>query len=473
MKKHAVSAACLLLILSALYAAFTAALDHDEVEHMHAAWLTWSGYVQYRDFFENHGHLLYALFSPVFSLIEKPEDIILIFRIVSLTTVILTVLCFSCLFRDFFPEISRKYFFVFLLSSFMFMTYACQFRPDLIMTLCFAGSSFLFFRAEITEKKYLLVISGFIAGLGADFLIKAVIYMPAFFLSAIQKQVQEKNFHLHEFMKKTILFFAGFIVAAGLFIAWTSGRDLLEGYLFFTFHFNKFYYLQKGAVLSFSLSEMLAASLEEDTILWIFAVIGIIVLAKYHRNYKTTFILSCLVINFLFLLENNQPNYQNIFPVVPILAFISVTGFETVRKTAKFAVLRKILPAVLLILIGMTIVRSISVPPMENEISVMKFIIDRTDKKDAVFVSPPYHPIIRKDAVFFWFNNVDTFSVAKFTARDRFLFLLKDPENLWKSPPKIFFQGKGIFHRDYRLPELLERYYYRTEIKDLYIRTQI
>ena len=70
------------LALSRVWLVFNRLYDPDELEHLHAGFCVWRGMVPYRDFFEQHGPVLWYLSLPLFAIWGESLDVLFAGRFV-------------------------------------------------------------------------------------------------------------------------------------------------------------------------------------------------------------------------------------------------------------------------------------------------------------------------------------------------------------------------------------------------------
>jgi hypothetical protein len=81
MRRVALIAFAFLSLAMRAVAFFRYRFDSDEPQHAHVAWAWTAGYVQYRDFFDNHAPLFHILTAPIVRLIGEREDVLLWLRV--------------------------------------------------------------------------------------------------------------------------------------------------------------------------------------------------------------------------------------------------------------------------------------------------------------------------------------------------------------------------------------------------------
>jgi 4-amino-4-deoxy-L-arabinose transferase-like glycosyltransferase len=171
----------LLLILLAfvprLWLLQTRFFDRDEFEHLHTAWLTFEGYLLYRDFFQNHTPLLYFLLAPLFSVFDVTRDVKdaldLTFTARRLMwlfagSIVALTYCLGNTWRGRRTGLAAA---VFLAHTILFLQKSLEIRPDLISAASWVGSVICLMRgirmeaADARLTRSLFASSGLLLGI--------------------------------------------------------------------------------------------------------------------------------------------------------------------------------------------------------------------------------------------------------------------------------------------------------------------
>ncbi len=129
----------------------------DDLEHIHASWLVWQGYIPYTDFFEHHHPLTWYIFAPLVGFFSGNVLVFLYIRCIVAAASLLTLYVIYRLIKDFW---SNKIAALLAINIFCFSNTAMdalvQFKPDAFMQLFFfIGLYFFFAFLRSAKQKYL------------------------------------------------------------------------------------------------------------------------------------------------------------------------------------------------------------------------------------------------------------------------------------------------------------------------------
>ena len=129
----------------------------DDLEHIHAAWLVWQGFVPYLDFFEHHHPLMWFVFAPLVGAMSGNMLVFWVIRIICLSTSLATIYVIYRLIKDFWGDrITALIAINAFLYSNIVMDAMVQFKPDTFMHFFFFLGLYLLFKFWREEKqKYL------------------------------------------------------------------------------------------------------------------------------------------------------------------------------------------------------------------------------------------------------------------------------------------------------------------------------
>lgn len=148
-------------IINALYVFISIFISQramgDDLEHIHASWLVWQGYIPYTDFFEHHHPLTWYIFAPLVGFFSGNALVFFLIRCIMATFSLLTLYVIYRLIKDFW---SNKTAALLAINIFCFsitaMDALVQFKPDTLMHLFFfIGLYFFFAFLRDSKQKYL------------------------------------------------------------------------------------------------------------------------------------------------------------------------------------------------------------------------------------------------------------------------------------------------------------------------------
>ena len=216
----------LLLAQALLDLFYTGLLNADEIEHIHASWLVWSGKTPYLDFFEHHNPLLWYLFAPLTGLMFDNVNIYFACR--------LSALAANLASWWFIYKIIRQWLGSYKIWLAALVLFCCgdyvsrnlvEFRPDAFMNLCF-WSGLYFYLAYFANKRQIYLSAAFaLFGLAFFFLQKAALLLAALGIFTVWQQIK-RRIKLSDFIKALIVPF----IISGLFAAWLLYHKMLGLY---------------------------------------------------------------------------------------------------------------------------------------------------------------------------------------------------------------------------------------------------
>lgn len=205
----------------------------DNVEHLHASWLVWMGYVPYKDFFQHHNPLTWYLFAPfVADLIDTPY-VFSTFNIVGVVTLCLIAYYLGKIFilnGD--GKISALFIAAVMISSYSIL-WSTDFRPDTFMYLFFfMGMYYLFLHLRDNKTKSLI--------LSFLYLFISFMFTQKILLNMVIPACAILYWLCIKKIKLSALIYASVIplVLLGLFLAYLYHHDALEVYWQSNFIFN-------------------------------------------------------------------------------------------------------------------------------------------------------------------------------------------------------------------------------------------
>ena len=134
---------------------FTDTLGGDTLEHIHASWLVYAGFIPYKDFFEHHNPLLWYVFSQIAGLHSKGIDDNIITALAISSAIIVSFINYFYLYlitkRFLSTDFSGVMAASIALTPYMFLS-IIHFRPDNFMLASFFAGLYYYF-AYLEEKK--------------------------------------------------------------------------------------------------------------------------------------------------------------------------------------------------------------------------------------------------------------------------------------------------------------------------------
>lgn len=438
--------AATLTIVVLVYSSFSSRFDHDEVQHLHAAWLVEQGEIPFIDFLEQHHPTFWYIMAPLTDMIRSPKTLVFAGRMINLALILAFLCVFTLLIKNTYPGRDFKWAVLLLLSSFTFTRESLEIRPDPLMNLLsFAGIYFwIVFLKRGRWREAML--SGLFFGLAIAVLQKAVIIsiltiIASIFIVIINACLKDAR--------------RAFIIARGIFLMIALCLSVLsvfflvfakagywEQFVFWNYTFNKYFYLYANVSEHFSVWITFLRSFAHNAFIWIAGLAGFCIavwkLWGRREENKSVFDVKFLIIFMtigysVFLLRSRFPFSHYFIVLMPFLALLfceleSLAGgrFKTVIR---------------LLILGMLVeMLSISMFYKSNadQLYVQNFILDNTSVEDRIFASPPYHPIYRKDGAYFWYNASMISSVVGKIDMPEPQRVMQLENYLWKKSPPVY-----------------------------------
>ncbi|MGZ6123849.1 MAG: hypothetical protein ACXWLR_02760 [Myxococcales bacterium] len=379
--------------------------DHDEIEHLHASWLVGEGAAPFRDFVEHHHPTLYYLYAPLTHWLDgSPRALVATTRIVDLALLLAIVVALEHLRRKEKRRSRMPWTLVLLLGSWTFLRNSLEVRPDPFMNaFCVLGLvSWLAFLRDGRSSR--AVLAGVFLAIATAFLQKAaalcVLLAIASLVLAAFRMVP-----IATVWRGALLVVSGALLPAFAFVVLVRGEGLWKEFVFWNYTFNGFYHLRSGA-LSFTPWQVFGVAIGEDPLPWVFGALGGLGAARaWWRNGTSTATASTLLIVtgglFAAALLGAAPLAHYLLMLYPPLALLAADALEDL-ETTRWAPL---IASLMLLMLVKVMVLCLFYGENRGHDAVQAWALQHSGRADAVYMPPPYHPIFRHDALYFWFQG--------------------------------------------------------------------
>jgi hypothetical protein len=374
--------------------------DHDEIQHLHAAWLVSQGRTPYRDFMEHHHPTLFYLMAPLTRALEgSPRGLVFVVRLLDLGLLAVLLAALVAFARPLSSEQPAALLPLVLLGCFLFMRNSMEVRPDPWMNaLCVVGlwQWTTYLRKDGIRRA---LLAGLCFGAAITFHAKAFPF--AILVGLGTALVLRDRAELARAARgATVLVGAALVpLAAFAFAVWKAGY--WSEFVFWNYIFNRYYFLETSLPGPSALGT-LATSIGEDPLLWIGGFLGLLLAARsiWRREPKAELVIAGTVVVGMIgaLLQSHWPFSHNLLllqPALAVLAVVAIDGIQSPQWRRGIAVL-------LLVLVAKTSVLCLVYTEGPGASEVQKSLLARTSASDPISVPPPYHPIFRPDTFFFW-----------------------------------------------------------------------
>jgi 4-amino-4-deoxy-L-arabinose transferase-like glycosyltransferase len=380
--------------------------DHDEVQHLHAAWLVSQGEAPFRDFLEQHHPTGFYLLAPVTrALAGSPRALVFAIRALNLLVLALALAAFLRLARPLLRDRDALWPPLLLLGSFFFARNSMEVRPDTWMSaLCVLA--LWQWSAYLREGRLRsAALAGFCAGLAVVFLQKAVAFAGLMALGTAAIAVARPE-RLQRILRGGALAAAAALLPIGALFALVQRAGLWSDFFFWNYTFNRFYYLATQFDGPSALA-IVGVSLAENPLLWLGGLWGLSIALRRFRALpdQPELALSIAVAVGLLtsLFQSRWPFSHNLLLVQPALALLAVHALEELRAPRW----RTAAGIAMLVLIAKVGVLSFAYDEGHGNLRVQERILAATGPVDRVAAPPPYNPIFRRDSFFFWYVPVN------------------------------------------------------------------
>ena len=434
--------------------AWSSQFNHDEIEHLHAAWLVGQGRVPFSDFLEQHHPTLWYLLAPATRVFHTVHALIFAARLADLGLLAALLATVARMVRRGYPSLDRRLPILLLASSFMMVRNSMEVRPDPLMnTFIFLGlHAWIGFVQEGRFRRALaagLFLGAAIAVLQKALVVLALVGAATLLLLILRRGTKR----LRLFLGGALMLLCAVIPVAALF-GFIAERGYFRDFWFWNYQFNRFFYLQAHLTRHFSVFVTIGISVAENPVLWIAGAVGMALCAREQWRQRRALTsdgearLALLVIalGYLpFLVINRFPLEQYFIVLLPLLAVFSCEVF--LRVTSPW------LPRAVVFMSVICAVISLAYPASGPQREVTDYVLAQTTPAQTVFIPPAYNPVFRKHAGYFWYNGAligDAYDVycqthVDCSGRERQLDL-----SLWKSHPPEFVYVEYPEYAPYR-----------------------
>ena len=388
-----------LLVFHAAHSGF----DHDEIVYLHASWLVSQGQRPFVDFMEHHHPtLLYAL-APLTRLLEgSPRGLVFAARLLNLGLLAALLLVFARIVRPLLRDRDARWPPLLLLGCFFFVRNSLEVRPDPWMAvLCLVGlwQWLVFLRSE--GRLGHAALAGLCFGTAVAVLPKALYFLALVGLGTALC-LRRRAAWAHAARGAAVLVAVALLPLAALALALVR-LGLWDAFVFWNYTFTPFYYW-KTHFPGPSASETLLLSLEESPVLWLGGLLGVGFAARavWRRDAEPAVAIAAVVsVGFILaMFETKWPFSHNLLLMQPLLALLAAVVLDRVGAARWRGALGLLLLA-MLAKVGVLCLVYTENPGAEL---VQKRLLEASSPGTPLAVPPPYNPLFRPNAFYFWFN---------------------------------------------------------------------
>jgi len=378
--------------------------DHDEVEHLHAAWLVSQGQVPFRDFLEQHHPTVFYVLAPVARALDgSPRALIFAARSLDLLLLAAALLVFLRLVRPLLRDRAALWPPLLLLGTFFFARNSMEVRPDPWMSvLCLAALwQWTVYLREGGLRR--AAAAGLCLGLAIVFLQKALAFAGLLALGTLPAIGRDR---LGVALRGAAVLAASAAAPLAVMAVLVRGAGLGSDFVFWNYTFNRFYYLETRFEAPSALA-VVGISIAENPLLWLGGLAGLWMslrrLGELREKPELALCATIVVGILASVFRSRWPFSHNLLLLQPALAVLAVSAVETVQ-TPRW---RTALGALALALVAKVGVLCFTYDEGHGNVRIEERILAATGPGDRVAAAPPYNPIFRRDSFFFWYVPVN------------------------------------------------------------------
>ncbi len=450
------------------------ALDHDEVEHLHAAWLVSQGDLPYRDFGENHNPVLWYALAPLLPATDSPGDAVQAGRVAMAACSLLSLVLAALLARRIGGPRAMFLAPLLLIVSTYWSVYSVQIRPDVPMTTLVLlglvlGLPGKWGRGKWGQtpfsRKWCLspfspvrpLLAGLAIGAAAAVLLKAAVVGATLFAGIVLQAVLTRNVRRQSLLAALALA-VGFTIPLAALALVLQGAGILDGFWLWVVRLQGPYLLGSDGT-GFAMGEVLRASFQRDTLAWAGLALALVRFAMAPALDRAI-LLAVVAVVLGGTAATRLPNYQYLVPAITLMAVLGADALAAFGERLSTTPRRQAVAVALLVATVATFgarhaLTVASLPDDQSQVARMQQVLALTSPGDTVIASPPDHPIFRRDALHLWFNNPDfhraLVSLAPLPPYDRYK---DDPQRLQDHPPGVIVKAGSRWHPFYGIGTL-------------------
>jgi len=414
--------------------------DHDEIQHLHAAWLVSQGEKPFHDFFEQRHPTNFYLLAPVTARLEgSPRSLVMASRGLDLLLLLATFAAFLATARPLLRDRRAAWPALLLAGCFLFLRNSIEVRADPWMNmLCVVG--FWQWTSYLRDGKRLrALVAGLLFGAAIAFLQKAIAFVGL--VGAGTLLLLGDPSLRGRIGRGLALLGAAALVPVVIFALaiWRGGYA--SDFLFWNYPYNGFFYLKTHFDGPLVLATI-GIAIGEDSLLWVSGFIGLLITARslLRRKAEPTLVLASVVVIGIVVgvSQSRWPFSHNLLLMQPPLALLG-----------SFAIDQLVAPRWRLAASALLVAMIVKVAAVcwtytegHDAWAIQQRVLAQTARAERVAVPPPYHPIFRRDAFFFWYVPViNSMAYAEFCQRQVCPadILDWDRETWRRGPPRIVY----------------------------------
>ncbi len=382
---------------------FVASWDHDEVEHLHAAWLVGQGLLPFRDFFEAHQPPLWYALAPVVTRVPAAE-VVLWARLTLLPFMVGTILAswrLACLMGT--SRSAAALAALLLPATWVYLRTSLEVRPDVIQVFLEVLALERLASWSHRPRWMAALACGLFAGLSVAFLHKGVAVIPGL-VAGCAMAISARRTDTRRVLRHGVLAAAGFAAPLGALYAAIAIAGLIEDYWFCSVQFMLAIQARTDIALHFGAGQVIGPVFADSPAIFLAGASGCLVALSRWRDPVRASLLVTLLATALLIAISRMPFKQFFLPVWPLLSVFAADAFAWLDKRAARSPLRVAGTIVVAASLALTVLEQLANPTNHFQRVVAGRVREVTQPGDAVFVPPPWHPVDRADSGYLWFD---------------------------------------------------------------------
>ena len=387
--------------------------DHDEIVHLHSAWLIWSGERPYADFLAQHHPAAAYLLAPLAHALDgHPHALVFAARFLDLLLLAVTLLAFHRMARRLVRDPRWAAWAVLLLGgSFFFLRNSMEVRPDPWMCALAAVALWQWTTYLRGGSLAAAAWAGLALGGSITFLQKAFAFAALVAIgTALWLGRDGGNWRRAARGGAVLAACAAIPVGAMAILVYRAG--FFRDFWFWNYTFNRYFYL-KTHFTGPSAWAVTGVAVAENPLLWLAGFAGLAIALRRRLRVEPEIAIATLVVCGLLasLFQSRWPFSHNLLLLQPCLALLAVGPLERAVEAPRTRTAVLVVLTLLTVKVG---VMSLVYTEGGRSAEVQQRLLAVTGPGDPLAVTPPYHPIFRRDAFFFWY--VPQYNVVAYLA---------------------------------------------------------
>ena len=393
-----VRAAIVVTFAFMLVHALRSGCDHDEIEHLHDAWLVSQGQVPFVDFVEVHHPTVFYVFAPLARALDpSPRALVFAARAVDLALLALALFAFRATAARTTEDRRAAWAPLVLLGCFFFARNSMEVRSDPWMSAFVIAAFWCWARYLGDGGARWAALAGFAIGCAMVFSQKTVPFAGLIGIGTIVAVATDRSKWAHAARGAGLVAICAAVPILALMVAIRRAGYWNE-FAFWNYTFNRYLNLHDARDLGPSFFATIGASAGEAPVLWAAGLAGV-VLAIRRPRIETTIAAVVAVGGLVALFLSKLPWNHDLLVVQMFLAVLAVPIVDFALRSVRW---RTAAASLVLVMVAKTAVLSTFYSEIPDGPRVQQAVLAGTSPTDRVAVPPPYHPIFRKDAFYFW-----------------------------------------------------------------------